>query len=121
VILVDTSVWIDFLSKKDGAMRRLLTEGVVLGHPYVLGEIAMGQLNPRDSILASLAKLRQALVATHAEVMMLVDQQALFGMGIGYIDAHLLASAKLTDCEFWTRDKRLVRAASKIGIQIFGI
>jgi predicted nucleic acid-binding protein len=122
VILVDTSVWIDYLASRDGTMQRLLEGGLVLGHPFVTGEIAMGQLKPRAPILDSFSKLPRAVTASHAEVMTLMDRQTLYGMGIGYVDAHLLSSALLTDdCAIWTRDKRLARAASKIGVPIFGI
>ena len=86
-------------------------------HPFVIGEIALGQLRQRVSILMSLRELPQALVAEDAEVLILIQKAALFGLGIGYVDAHLLASVRLTsDIRLWTRDKRLLAAANKLGL-----
>lgn len=116
MILVDTSVWIDHLRQGDRTLADLLERGLVLTHPFVIGEIACGSLNRRSSILQLLADLPAAAVAQHAEAMAFIDRQALHGKGIGYIDVHLLASVALTpSARLWTRDKRLHAIASEIG------
>jgi predicted nucleic acid-binding protein len=117
VILVDTSVWIDHLRIGDPRLTVLLQEAQVLAHPWVIGELALGQLSRRSEILGLLSNLPQAKTATEAEVMTLVETQPLFGLGIGYVDAHLLAATLLTtDASLWTRDKRLAAAAADLGI-----
>ena len=96
MILVDTSVWIDHLRSGDPQLTVLLQEAQVLAQPWVIGELALGQLSRRSEILGLLSNLPQAMVATEAEVMTLVETQRLFGLGIGYVDANLLASTLLT-------------------------
>jgi predicted nucleic acid-binding protein len=117
VILVDTSVWIDHLRIGDPQLTVLLQEAQVLTHPWVIGELALGQLSRRSDILGLLSNLPQATVATETEVMTLVETQHLFGRGIGYVDTHLLAATLLTtDASLWTRDKRLAAVAADLGI-----
>jgi predicted nucleic acid-binding protein len=88
----------------------------VLMHPFIMGEISLGHLNPRPQILADLASLPHAVAANDAEVMALVGRHRLWGAGIGWVDAHLLASVLLTaGVELWTRDRRLQRAAASAG------
>jgi predicted nucleic acid-binding protein len=117
MILVDTSVWIDHLRKADATMRRLLESGKVLSHPLVIGEIAMGSFGRRDTILRELGSLPIATVADHDEVLRFISHQRLFGLGIGYIDAHLLAAVQLTPlAALWTRDKRLVAVAESLDL-----
>jgi predicted nucleic acid-binding protein len=117
VILVDTSVWIDHLRIGDPQLTVLLEEAQVLAHPWVIGELALGQLSRRSEILGLLSNLPQATVATETEVMNLVETQHLFGRGIGYVDTHLLAATLLTtDASLWTRDKRLAAVAADLGI-----
>ncbi len=117
MILVDTSVWVDHLRVGDPALVALLNEAQVLGHPLVTGEIAMGNLKARDVILADLQDLPQATVASDGEVLQFIERNALSGLGLGYIDAHLLASIRLTsDAALWTRDKRLAEAAERLDL-----
>ena len=117
MILVDTSVWIDHLRQGDVELTRLLNTGQVLGHPFVTGELALGNLQQRDTILSALDGLPQASVASDEEVMRFITQHALFGIGIGYIDAHLLAAARLSSgAMLWTRDKRLLAATVRLGL-----
>lgn len=119
MILVDTSVWVDHLRKDDPGMRILLDGGRVLLHPLVIGELAMGNMNRRDLILKALRKLPEALVAREEEVLQFVGARRLFGLGIGYIDAHLLTSVQLTPgASLWTRDRRMFEVASKLGLAI---
>ena len=119
MILVDTSVWVDHLRKDDTGMRMLLDGGRVLLHPFVIGELAMGNMNQRDLVLKALRKLPEALVAREEEVLQFVGARRLFGLGIGYIDAHLLTSVQLTPgASLWTRDKRMFEVASKLGLAV---
>ena len=117
MILVDTSVWVDHFRAADAALVQLLNAGMILGHPFVTGEIALGYLHRRALILADLSTLPQATVATDAEVLRFIDRYALFGRGIGYVDAHLLAAAQLTaGATLWTRDKRSHAAARDLSL-----
>jgi hypothetical protein len=117
VILVDTSVWVDHLRKHDRTLAELLDAGRVLTHPFVIGELALGNLQQRGLIVDALRDLPRAGVATDREVLRFIDQHALFGWGIGYVDAHLLAAARLTaGTVLWTRDKRLSRVADRLGL-----
>jgi predicted nucleic acid-binding protein len=117
VILVDTSVWVDHLRESDMVLSKLLERRQVLAHPFVIGELALGNLKQRDVILDSLRGLPRALVGTDDEVHAYIDHHAFFGLGIGYVDAHLLAATSLTlAAQFWTRDKRLRGAAGRLGI-----
>jgi predicted nucleic acid-binding protein len=120
VILVDTSVWIDHLNAKETRLQQLLDADLVLVHPFVIGELALGNLRRRDLVLDSLQELPQATVASDPEVLRLINRQTLFGRGIGYIDAHLLAAVRLTaEAALWTRDRRLRAAAGQMGVALF--
>jgi len=117
VILVDTSVWINHFRVSDSRLGALLQDDGVLAHPWVIGELALGQLSQRAEILGLLQNLPQASVATDAEVLNLIESRHLFGLGIGYVDAHLLAATMLTaGAGLWTRDKRLAAVAAEFGL-----
>jgi predicted nucleic acid-binding protein len=117
VILVDTSVWIDHLRKGNAQLAGLLEAGQVLAHPFVTGEIALGRLRRRDLVLNGLLDLPQAEVASDREVRHFIERYALFGCGIGYVDAHLLAAIRLTaTAALWTRDKHLHAVAHRLGL-----
>jgi predicted nucleic acid-binding protein len=117
VILADTSVWIDHLSQSDETMFSLLRQGRVFSHPYVIGEIAMGSFKRRGIILAELESLPLPIIADHPEVLRFIAAHKLLGLGIGYIDAHLLAAVRLTlGASLWTRDKRLLQVADSFKI-----
>jgi predicted nucleic acid-binding protein len=116
VILVDTSVWIDFLRNGDDQLARLLNRSTVLAHPCVTGELALGNLRNRSEILRLLHDLPQAVVADHDEVLHLISEHRLHGHGIGFIDAHLLAATRLSpDAALWTNDKRLASLSRQLG------
>lgn len=118
MILVDTSVWIDHLRKGNQALVSALQHDAVLRHPHVIGEIALGNLKDRFAILALLRNLPQAIVATDDEVQTMIEELSLFGRGIGYTDAHLLAAVQLTtETQLWTRDKRLNAVAKDLGLE----
>lgn len=116
MILVDTSVWIDHLRKTDRELSRLLDEGTVLCHPFVIGELACGNLRNRSEILNLLAALPNAEVASHEEAMILVTDRKLSGKGIGWIDVHLLASTLLSNCTLWTKDKALQTISRSLNV-----
>ncbi len=115
MIIVDTSIWVDHLRTGHPALERLLDTGQTLGHPWVIGEIAMGQLTRRREVIGLMRGLPQAVVATADELLTFVDQHQLYGSGIGYVDAQLLASTRLTaDARLWTGDRRLAAAARRL-------
>ena len=117
MILVDTSVWVDHLRGADSVLVGLLGAGTVLTHPFVIGEVSLGHLRQRELILKALQNLPRAVVASDAEVLQFIGRKTLFGYGIGYVDAHLLASVQLTSgTALWSRDKRLLGAAKKLGL-----
>jgi predicted nucleic acid-binding protein len=117
MILADTSVWVDHLRTKDNALAALLDAGIVLAHPFVIGELALGNLRQREIVLNALADLPQVSAATDAEVLHFIDRHALSGRGIGYVDAHLLVAVQLTGgTELWTKDKRLHSVAVQLGL-----
>lgn len=118
MILVDTSVWADHIRRGDAGMRAKLQEGLVRMHPYVIGEIALASPKNRAQWLDDLQLLPQVAVAEHDEVLGLIERQRLFGGGIGYVDAHLLASTLLTPgVALWTRDRRLSAVARRLGLE----
>lgn len=120
MILVDTSIWVDHLRVGDPELIRRLQDGHVLAHPWVTGEIALDHLSRRSEILGLLHNLPQATVATDVEVLTLIDNVHLFGRGIGYVDAHLMAATMLTTgARLWTRDKRLAAVAVQHGLAKF--
>lgn len=117
MILVDTSVWIDHLRAGDSALSRALDEAEVLMHPFVVGELACGNLKNRRDILTYFELLPQAPRASHSEASEFIERQSLMGRGIGYVDVHLLASVVLAGTtSLWTRDKRLARAARDLEV-----
>jgi predicted nucleic acid-binding protein len=117
LFLVDSGVWIDHLREADPDLERALRAGQVLGHPFVTGEIAMGSLKDRKTVIEALQCLPQAEEARGEEVLDLVERQVLSSRGLGWIDAHLIASALLTaDARIWTRDRRLHDVAERLGL-----
>ena len=117
MILADTSLWIDHFRRGNAALRELLESDEVVMHPFVIGELACGSLKNRYEILDLLARLPQATIADHGEVMNLVESKRLYNKGIGWIDAHLLASALLADIALLTLDKPLLEVAGSLGIR----
>ena len=118
MILVDTSVWVDYLRRGNTGLRQLLDDAEVACHPFVIGELACGTLRNRDAILNMLAHLPGAPVAEHREVLALVGARHLMGRGLGWVDAHLLASALLAESQLWTLDRSLNGAAERLRIAV---
>ncbi len=119
MVLIDTSVWIDHLRNTEPQLVSLLENNRVLGHPFVRGELALGNLPQRQTILGLMDNLPQAPVAFTDEINPFIESHSLFGIGIGLIDVHLLAATKLAlNAKLWTRDKRLQAAASRLNLAI---
>jgi predicted nucleic acid-binding protein len=116
VIIVDTSVWVNHLRATAPELVRALTDGEVLGHPHVTGELACGNLRNRVAVLELLRDLPQAVTATEDEALRCIDANRLQGRGLGWTDVHLLASALLTPARLWTLDAALAREARRCGV-----
>ncbi len=122
MILVDTSVWIDHLRTGDKMLSSLLESGQVLSHPFVIGELALGNLRQRNAVLKLIKELPPATVAFDHEALELIERHQLAGLGIGYIDVHLIAATRLTaGATLWTRDKRLAQVAGRAGVAFAGL
>jgi predicted nucleic acid-binding protein len=118
MILVDTSVWIEHLRHDLPELQRVLLAGEAISHPMVIGEVAMGNLRQRDAILGYLGDLPRAQVATDDEVLDFISRERLHGLGVGYIDAHLIASTLLTPgARLWTHDRRLAALSGRLGVE----
>ena len=121
MILVDTSVWIDHLHRSGApAILPLLEAGEVVTHPFVIGELACGDLRNRERVLRLMAALPVSAVATDSEAMALIERHRLMGRGLGWIDVHLLASALLSGTRIWSRDKHLAGTAEKLNVRFDG-
>ena len=117
MILADTSIWIDHLRNGDKDLARELENTRIMIHPFIVGELTLGNMARRAEILTLLQNLPQSEVATHAEVLHLIEKKLLMGRGIGFIDAHLIASVLLSGAvKLWTRDKRLHALAGDMGL-----
>jgi len=117
LILADTSVWIDHLRSDDEEMRELLDRGQIVIHPFVIAELALGSLKERRKTLALLDLLPAVRVARLSELRAMIEGRRLYSAGIGFTDAHLIASVFInTPTLLWTRDKQLRKAAEGLGI-----
>ncbi|HWA91748.1 MAG TPA: type II toxin-antitoxin system VapC family toxin [Rhizomicrobium sp.] len=121
MILVDASVWIDHVRAPDDVMTELLLSERVLTHPFIIGEVVLGHVRRREAVLSELRELPLVGVVDDDEVLEFIHTHRLFGLGIGYIDAHLLASSKLAEgSSIWTLDRNLRAAAAKLGLAADG-
>ncbi len=116
MVLVDTSVWVQHLRSGNARLRALLQDGEVAVHPFVVGELACGNLRNRRGILGLLQALPEVPIASQEEVLHLIEARRLYGRGFGWVDAHILASAILAGTWIWTLDRALHRASAKVGI-----
>lgn len=119
MILADTSVWVEHFRKGGSGLGELLRRSLILIHPFIIGALACGNLSNRAQILDDLKQLPSAVLATHEEVLRLIEDRELWGLGIGWVDGHLLASALLSNCQFWTLDQRLNRAAAAAAVKLY--
>jgi predicted nucleic acid-binding protein len=115
-VLVDTSVWVDHFRRSDSRLQGLLSEGEIFIHPAIIGELACGNLMSRDEVLSDLHKLGSAAIADREDTMFVIESRKLWGKGIGWTDAQLVASALLSGCELWTHDKQLQKIAAALNI-----
>lgn len=116
-VVVDSSIWIAYINKGDLELTELLTRRRVLLHPMIVAEIALGSITQRALVLEELNALPHIDSASHSEVMAMIEWLKLFGMGIGYVDAHLLAATKQLPSSFlWTRDRRLREQSERLGV-----
>jgi hypothetical protein len=116
-MLVDTSVWLDHLRRRNATLVELLDQAQIWTHPFIVGELACGNLRQRHNFLSLLTELPHVPVVTHEEVLGFVETQRLMGRGLGWIDVHLMASARLANLPLWTADKRLAATAAEFGLQ----
>lgn len=116
MVLVDTSVWISHFRDNNQHLKKLLIDESVACHPFIIGELACGNMKNRKEIISLLQALPQTLVAENNEILAFIENKKLMGVGIGLIDVHLIASALLTNLPLWTADKRLRTTASKFNI-----
>ena len=116
MVLVDTSVWVSHFREGNPKLASWLNDGEVVCHPFVIGELACGNLRNRAEILSLLQSLPMSVEARHEEVMEFIDNRNLVGKGLGYVDIHLLVSALLTGIPLWTLDKKLKQAAGTLSI-----
>lgn len=117
MLLVDTSVWVAHLREGHIGLEMLLNDGSVVCHPFIIGELACGNLKNRPEILSLLSALPMVTHAEHEEVMQFIENDHLMGKGLGYIDMHLLVSAILTKIPLWTLDKKLNHVSSILGLE----
>lgn len=116
MVLVDTSVWVSHLRDSNAQMEILLNEGIVVCHHFVIGELACGNLKNRTEILTLFQSLPVLEIADQEEVLQFIENYQLMGKGLGFIDMHLLTSARLDDIPLWTLDKKLNQVASKLNL-----
>ncbi len=117
MILVDSSIWIDHIRSENPLLTALLLDGKIVVHPFIFGELALGQFRNRAAILREIKDLAFITPASPEEVLTFIERHALYGQGIGYVDTHLLAACKLTPgTSLWTLDKRLAAIAAELGV-----
>jgi predicted nucleic acid-binding protein len=116
-VLVDTSVWIDHFRRRNGQLAELLEASQVWTHPFVIGELACGNLARRAEVLGMLEALPQAPVISHREVLAFLEGRRLQGRGLGWTDMHLLAAARVAGVAFWTNDKSLAKVAGELSLK----
>jgi predicted nucleic acid-binding protein len=115
-MLVDTSIWVDHFRHTDERLALLLERGDVECHPFILGELACGNLKQRAEIFRLLRRLPQIVPVDHDEALQFLESEHLAGTGLGWIDIHLLAAARLAQTTFWTRDRRAALLAQRLGL-----
>jgi predicted nucleic acid-binding protein len=116
MVLVDTSVWINHLRDRDRHLEKLLFDGDVVCHTHIIGELACGNLKNRKEIISLLQSLPIAPVIEFYEYLFFIEQNQLSGKGMGFVDIHLLASAKLGQVPLWTADKKLKTVSADLDL-----
>ncbi|NQT74183.1 MAG: PIN domain-containing protein [Chloroflexi bacterium] len=116
MVLVDTSIWVSHLRTGDTHLKSILQNGEVVCHPFIIGELACGNIKNRNEVIALLQALPTVKTADHEEILSFIESHHLMGTGLGLIDVHLLASALLSKVPLWTADKHLKAASTKLNI-----
>ena len=116
MILVDTSIWINHFNKSNAGLIGLLNSAKVCIHPFIIGDLSCGNISNRSEILSLLKSLPIIETALDDEVFTLIENKKLYGIGLGFIDVHLLTSALIHDVKIWTTDKSLQKASINLGI-----
>ena len=116
MVITDTSIWVTHLRQGSRQLEKLLIDAEVMCHPFIIGELACGNLNNRNEIISLLQSLPMAPTIEFDEFIFFIERNRLMGIGIGFVDVHLLASAQLTGIPLWTADKRLKSAATKLDL-----
>lgn len=116
MVLVDTSVWVNYLRQGQPELQKLLLDAKVASHPFIIGELACGNISNREEILSLLSSLPLLEEVEHDELLLFIEHNQLMGTGLGFVDVHLMASAVLSDIPIWTEDKRLKKACLSLGI-----
>ena len=116
MVLVDTSIWVAHLRRGNRQLENLLMEAEVMCHPFIIGELACGNLKNRSEIIALLQALPQVPAINLNEYFTFINRNRLMGIGVGFVDVHLLASAKLAGVSLWTADRKLKSAATKLDL-----
>jgi predicted nucleic acid-binding protein len=118
MVVVDTSIWIDFLYKGNSALEELLINGSVDTHEFIIGELACGNIKNRKSFLELISKLPTVETLLFSEIMFFIRKHELHGKGLGFIDCHILASVYLNNFKLWTKDKKLEQQAERLSIDL---
>ncbi len=116
MVIVDTSIWVSHLRQGSRQLEKLLMDAEVMCHPFIIGELACGNLKNRNEIISLLQSLPMAPTIEFDEFLFFIDRNHLMGKGVGFVDVHLLASAQLTGIPLWTADKRLKSAADQLQV-----
>jgi predicted nucleic acid-binding protein len=116
MVITDTSIWVTHLRQGSRQLEKLLIDAEVMCHPFIIGELACGNLKSRNEIISLLQSLPMAPTIEFDEFIFFIERNQLMGIGIGFVDVHLLASAQLTGIPLWTADKRLKSAATKLDL-----
>ncbi|OHB77508.1 MAG: ribonuclease [Planctomycetes bacterium RBG_16_55_9] len=116
MVLVDTSIWIVHLRYGHSGLQSLLEDSSVVSHPFIVGELACGTISNRTEIISSIQSLPMLDVVEQEELLLFIEQNHLMGIGLGFVDVHLMASAMLDGIPLWTQDKRLKQACSRLNI-----
>jgi predicted nucleic acid-binding protein len=114
MVLVDTSIWVAHLREGNPKLEKLLMDGEVMCHPFIIGELACGNLKNRGEIISLLQSLQMVVTIEFDEFLFFIERYHLMGKGIGFVDVHLLASAQLTGVPLWTADKKLKAAIEQL-------
>lgn len=116
MVLVDTSVWVSHLRDGNSRLQKFLEDCRVVTHPFIIGELACGNINNRAEIISLMQSLPPLDVIEHEELLLFIEHNQMMGKGLGFVDVHLVASALLAGIPLWTHDKKLKQACSRLRI-----